>query len=355
MKNTLIMSLSLSVLVSCTNTDKNKIALKSIKPDFLKIEHINQADGEIVNLETSDSSLLYDICRLDIQNDTFIVHSRDFLYTFSSSGKFIGPISRKGHARNEYTQISNVFFEEGIVGFYDFNKKTISRFDLKGRFISLQECNIQEECVSPVHVYPWDEGYIALNSYAGESTDRKALCALNKDLTSGRPIEGRSLSSGFWTSDDISIDMDGNVLYWELLCDTLFTVTNGNLIPLFSIDFGEHALLSDVTISDVYERMNYVNEAHERGEKFAGMARYYQRIDNMIYFSCLSPDNGVLLCQYNEDSGTSRLFTVDFDNQQYETGSFFLIKDNKLYWEIRDSVDLSLNPGLFVFNLNSWV
>ena len=191
-----------------------------------------------------------------------------------------------------------------------------------------------------------------MNSYGGESTDRKTLCFLNKELTSGKPIKGRSLSTGFSTYDDISIDQKGNVLYWEMLCDTLFTIHNGLLTPLFAIDFGEHALPDDMTRKDVYERIDYVNKAKERGKPFAGMARYYQRVDHMVYFSCVSPDNEILLCQYNEDKGTTRLFTIDFDNKQYTTAPFFLIKDHLVYWEIRDKDNLSLNPDLFIFNLD---
>ena len=31
---------------------------------------------------------------------------------------------------------------------------------------------------------------------------------------------------------------------------------------------------------------------------------------------------------------------------------FFLIKDHLVYWEIRDKDNLSLNPDLFIFNLD---
>ena len=341
------------LLVSCAETGTNKTHIDTVKVDFLKIEHIAQSEGWIVNLETTDKSLLYDICRLNVHEDTFVVQSRSFLYTFASNGKFLGSVSQRGHARNEYIQISNVFFEGGTVGVYDFNKKAVSRFDLRGRLLSVQKCDIADEGVFPFHVYPWNGGYIALNSYGGETEDRKTLCFLNKELTSGKPMEGRSLSTGFSTYDDISIDQKGNVLYCELLCDTLFTVNDDELAPLLAIDFGEYALPYDIARKDVYERADYADKSIKGGKKFAGMARYYQRIDDKIYFSCLFSDVGSLLCQYDEDEGTTRLFTVDFDNQKYTAQSFFFIKDNMVYWEIRDKKDLSLNPGLFVFSLDT--
>lgn len=341
------------LFVSCTDTGTNRKRLNTVEVDFSKVEHISQSEGRVVNLETTDKSLLYDICRLNVHEDTFVVQSRSFLYTFASDGKFLGSVSQRGHARNEYIQISNVFFEGGTVGVYDFNKKAVSRFDLKGRLLSVQKCDIADEGIIPFHVYPWKGGYIALNSYGGETEDRKTLCLLNKEFTSGKPIEGRSLLTGFSTYDDIFIDQKGNVLYCELLCDTLFTVNDDELTPLLAIDFGEHALPYDIARKDVYERIDYTNKAKERDEKFAGMARYFQRVGDKIYFSCLFSDEGIFLCQYDEDEGTSRLFTVDFENQQYAAQPFFFIKDNMVYWEIRDKKDLSLNPGLFVFSLDT--
>lgn len=165
----------ISLLVSCTNKDKTDIH-QSIKINFSEITCINQSDGRIVNLETTDNSLIYDICNFNVDKDTFVVHSRDFLYTFTSTGNFIGRVSQKGHAMNEHLQISNVFFGDGVVGLYDFSKNAILRFNLKGQLLSAQKCNIADEDIRPFHIYPWNEGYIALNSYGGEVAERKTLC-----------------------------------------------------------------------------------------------------------------------------------------------------------------------------------
>ena len=45
----------ISLFVSCTNRDKTDF--KSTKVDFSEITHINQSDGRIVKLETTDNSL----------------------------------------------------------------------------------------------------------------------------------------------------------------------------------------------------------------------------------------------------------------------------------------------------------
>lgn len=353
MKNIINFACVMLICVSCTNVDKT--VTKSVKVDFSKMSYISQSDGQIVNLETTDQSLLYDICSFNVYKDTFVVQSRNFLHTFTSTGKFIGCISRRGQAGNEYINLSNVFFEDnGIVGVYDFNKGTIQRFNLEGQLLSVQKSTIVNEDIKPTDVYPWNDGYIAKNCYGGEFADRKTLCFLDRDLTTATPIEGRSLLTGFSSSDLISVDKDRNVLYWEMLCDTLFTVNNDLLTPLLIIDFGEHALPADIARKDVYDRIDYANKTKEMGELFAGMARYYQRINDMIYFSCISPDNGIVLCQYNENKETIRLYAIDFDDK-YKTGSFFLIKDDLVYWEIRDNNDLQLNPALFIFNLKDLV
>ena len=335
---------------SCTNDDQTKLA--PIKISFSDITLINLSDGKIVNLETTENSLLYDICNLNVYQDTIVVQSRNFLYAFASDGKFIGNISRKGQAGDEYLSISNVFFEDGTVGLYDFNKKTLSRFNLKGELLSAPKCDISTPGIKPFQIFPWKDGYVALNSYGGESTDRKTLCFIDKQLKDGIPIEGRSLRNGFTTADGIFVDNQENVLYWEMMCDTLFTIHDNRLIPLYAIDFGDHALPGYIARKDVYGRIDYVNKSEKEGKLFAGMARYYQRKDDMIYFSCLSPEDGILICQYNENEGTTRLFMPDFNNQQYTTAPFFLIKDNHLYWEIRDKNDLTSNQSLFIVDLN---
>ena len=338
------------LFVSCTGTDKTE--LTSIKVNFSDITPISQSEGKIVNLETTENSLLYDICNFNTWQDTLVVQSRSFLYAFASDGTFIGSISRKGQAGNEYLSISNVFFEDGTVGLYDFNKGTVSRFNLKGQLLSSRKCNIADQDIRPFHIFPWKDGYIALNSYGGETADRKTLCFLNKELNGGTPITGRSLQNGFSIADGIFVDDQDQVLYWEMMCDTLFTVHDNSLVPLYAIDFGEHALPGYVAKKDVYGRIDYVNKSEKDRQLFAGMARYYQRKDNMIYFSCISPENGILLCRYDENEGTARLFAVDFDNQPYTTAPFFLIKDNLVYWEIHNENDPTLNQSLFVMDLN---
>lgn len=82
------------LFVSCTGTDKTE--LTSIKVNFSNITPISQSEGKIVNLETTENSLLYDICNFNAWQDTLVVQSRSFLYAFASDGTFIGSISRKG-------------------------------------------------------------------------------------------------------------------------------------------------------------------------------------------------------------------------------------------------------------------
>lgn len=348
--NNLICAILLLTFISCTETEK--INIPSAKIDFTDITHINQTEGSIVNLETSDSSLLYDICSFNVIRDTLVIHSRNFLRMFSQDGKFLGNISQIGSGPNEYTRISNVFFENNRVGIFENNKNSVSWFNLRGELSASEKIKIDNENIRPFHLYPFEKGYIALNSYGGESADRKTLCFLNKELTQGIPIKGRSLRTGFSTYDNIFIDSKGEVIYWEMLCDTLFTVKDSILTPSLVIDFGKYGIPKDIARKDVYERINYVNQLGKHGDKFAGMARCFQRIGNMLYFSCMSPDKKILLCQYHEYKGIVRLFSVDFDNQKYELSSFFFIKDNFAYCEIHNKKDLTLNPSLFIFNLN---
>ena len=340
----------MSMLMSFTTEDKT--TCKSTKIDFSNVTRISPSEGRIVNLETTDDSRVYDIANFSVYEDTFVIRSRSNLHTFSSAGKHIACILQEKKVADAHGIISNVFFEDRTVAVHDFNQKTISRYNLKGELVSFQEYQITGEDVFPVHIYPWNGGYIATNAYGGESVERKALCFVNQELNAGIAIEGRSLTSGRGISDDISIDEQGNVLYHELLCDTLFTVEEGWLTPLLALDFGTHALPRDVAQKDVYEREDYVAGLYKEGRPFAGHPAFCQRIDGMIYFTCISPDWNVLLCRYDEKKGTTRLFAVDFGHPQYITQAPFFVKDHVAYWQIRDKNNASQNPSLFIFDLN---
>lgn len=339
-----------SVLASFTNMEET--TCKSTKVDFSGITYINQSDGRVVNLETTDDSRVYDIANFSVCGDTLVIRSRNNLHTFSSTGKHIACILQEKKVVKTRGIISNVFFENQTVAVHDFNQKTVSWYNLKGEPLSSMKYKIAGEDVFPVHIYPWNGGYIATNAYGGESVDRKTLCFVNKELNTGIAIEGRSLTSGRGISDDISIDEQGNVLYHEQLCDTLFTVRDGMLTPLLAIDFGTHALPEDVARQDIYEREDYVTRLYKEGKPLAGWPSFFQRIGNIIYFTCVSPDNGIVLCRYDEKEGTTRLFAVDFDNPQYMTQLPFFIRDNVAYWQVRDKNNASQNPLLFVFPLD---
>ena len=76
----------------------------------------------MINLETVDSSLLYDICALFKQDDRYFIWSRDNAYAFNDKGDFLFNISCKGQGPGEYLSFGCMFMEDGEVCIFDQDK-----------------------------------------------------------------------------------------------------------------------------------------------------------------------------------------------------------------------------------------
>lgn len=79
MRKIVILSLGLLFfLFSCQREQKN--VTQRIEVDLSHIDTVKISASRIINLETVDSSLLYDICALFKQDDRYFIWSRDNAY-----------------------------------------------------------------------------------------------------------------------------------------------------------------------------------------------------------------------------------------------------------------------------------
>lgn len=121
------------------------------------------ADVEYVALETTDSSLLTNLCVDFSISDKYIVTSDmlkgDFFF-FDRSGKFIRKINRKGNGPEEYSN-----FQEIVVDF-----KT-------------EECFIHDLCRKKVHIYTFDGTY--KRSFPWMIAQLNPWCNYNEDYLIG--------------------------------------------------------------------------------------------------------------------------------------------------------------------------
>lgn len=95
--------------------------------------------GRIIPLETSDSSLIYDICALEIIDGKLFVNSRNYIRIYDGiDGHFIGNAGRVGNGVGEYLMIGNISADADTLMVFDSNKHEILRYGPSGEYIGSQ-------------------------------------------------------------------------------------------------------------------------------------------------------------------------------------------------------------------------
>lgn len=98
LKTSILAILAAIVASSCKDGQESRF-LTEVKIDFDKKEIIKVDDKQIVRLETSDNSLLFDLCNVETVDSFYVIHSRNFLKQFDKEGKFVRNIGAQGHAK----------------------------------------------------------------------------------------------------------------------------------------------------------------------------------------------------------------------------------------------------------------
>lgn len=341
----------LLLLVWFTSCEKdvnlNRISLKFDNNTEILIDSAN-----VIELETSENSLLYDIGHIEILGNKYFVLSRNLVCVFDLQGKFLFNLSRKGEAPNEYLSLHNMFSDNNMIYLYDFLSTRILKFNSDGKYMSDIKITRKGDYPTPAKVYFVDDNtFLGYNSYSGNEIEVSVFSFWNKELSRYYYVKGRSLQSGLRFSDGCFIDQNKRVLYWEPAKDTLFCIKNNCLEPLYHIDFGIHAIPNTIAAKDDYERVMFLGK--KENYKYASLARFYQVENNVLYFSCIYNEK-VYICSYNEETGDTDIFSfISLDNH-YKALSFFKIIDNYVILELQDNTDTEKNHLLYKFSINEF-
>ena len=98
-----------ALLYSCTATKSSSDFSNEIFVDVEQSVELPLQRGRIIPLETSDSSLLYDIVSIDQVKDKYFIRSRNKILTFDTEGNYLYNISGIGQGNKEYVNLSSFF------------------------------------------------------------------------------------------------------------------------------------------------------------------------------------------------------------------------------------------------------
>ena len=337
-------------LYSCDNGKQESLLSVSVLDGTLK--SIEMLPSSLIPLETNDNSLLYDIVNIEVLEDKYYIHSRGFVRVFDGNGNYLCDLAKKGQGPDEYLALSNMFLIGDTLSLFDSERKGVMQFSENGEFLGLskiQKDKLDSNAPSPTRIAPYMGGWLSLNMYGGASWKRPVFSTWNKELDQYQMVDGRDLSSGFLFADMFYVDNE-RVLYWELAKDTLFVMNDHTLTPLYHIDFGEKALPNDVLQEkDVYKRLSFLGT--DKSEQYAGVARYYQRKGDALYFCYFYPgDEGVevRLCRYNEKSNKVDNYRFISIDGKYKLEPFFKIHEDKIIFSVKNLEDDIQNPLLYI-------
>lgn len=340
----LFISIACLLYSACSNEHS---ALQNIHIDLTNVREITIEENNIVFLETNDSSLLYDIGSVIKLEEKYFIYSRNVVRVFDRNGNYLSDLSTKGEAPNEYLNIGNIYEENKNVFLYDVGLNKLLAFNIDGQCTFIKKVTRKQEQPLPVNLFPLNkEKYLSINSYAGEHCQVPVLSIWDKELTNQETIGGRYLNSGMRLADICYIDNSQRILYWEPIKDTLFTVTDQRLQPLYSINFGEHGLPTSISRQDVYDRI--IAMGKKENYKYATFVRYYQVYNDYLFFTCVWQER-TYLCRYNEKSKKTDVYSFYSKDNKFSAKLFYKIQGDNIILEVKDNTDEEKNHSLFIF------
>lgn len=335
------------LLASCT---KNEPFLQTIAVDFSEIEEIEILPDKIINLETNDSSLIYDIYNLETTDLSYIIHSRNLLKQFDKTGHFEKDFAARGNAPGEYGSIGtgSLFQTEDAIGFYDNDLRTLHTYSYDGGNAADSRINVSGDIPIPFAFLPIDENkYLARNNYMGEDFPVPVFSVWNNKLEYQYDIKGRNVASGTRLPDFWCLDKK-DVLYWEPVKDTVFLVTDSLIQAKYILDFGEKAIPVEISSLDDYGRLEALS--HQENYKYAAM-RCLQAYNDDLFFMVMT-DSSCYICKYEKRKKSTKLFNIIDKTGKHKCESFMKIDNDLMYISIKDCENHETNSSLYICPMN---
>ncbi|MDR0700424.1 MAG: 6-bladed beta-propeller, partial [Tannerella sp.] len=270
-----------AVFVSCSREINLSTEVIIVNPDKAHPVELNK--GRIIELETTDSSLLYDITRIAFLKNKFFIFSRNKIVVFDKDGNYLFDLSGLGQALHDYAGIASLFVKNEHIYLYDSMGKKVLCFNESGSFIS--STNINPNNPYPLSdIYPLsDDRFIGKNMFRGDHVQTPVGSILDENYHTVDVVKGKNVNSGMTVYDNF-FQYQEEILYWEVLCDTIFHISDSKIIPKYYVDFGQYAIPeSERKNKDIYDLIDYTNNP-ENINKTAGFIRYINEDERYVKF-----------------------------------------------------------------------
>ncbi len=306
-----IAGILLVTLISSGSSIGKKDSFTVIPMDLNNVNTIDIHSSKCINitaLETNKESLLSNINNIFFKGDTLFIHSSGKLSAFNKKGHFLFNVGTNGRAANEYLSLKSFFIKNGNLYLHDWDGRKLLRFGAGGKFIDKQDFN--KGGWMPDHIFPFNRNlYVVKNTYSGDQISVPLISVYDDNLnmissSSRMQKNGSSLA-------DLFFPYKNEVLYWEILCDTVYTINNSAAIaPKYFVDFGSHRVPEIINGSDdLYARIEYVNK-DENKDRYATMVSNVREDDRYFYFSFVYGYGIIHFTRFDKISGKTSIFRL---------------------------------------------
>ncbi len=282
-----------------------------IPMDLNNVNTIDIHSSKCINtiaLETKKESLLGNINNIFFKGDTLFIHSSGKLSAFNKKGSFLFNVGTNGRAANEFITLKSFFIKNGDLYLHDWDGRKLLRFGAGGKFIDKQD--FKTGGWMPDHIFPFNNNlYVVKNTYSGDQVSVPLISVYDNNLnmissSSRMQKNGSSLA-------DLFFPYKNEVLYWEILCDTVYTINkSAAIVPKYFVDFGSHRVPEEINGSDdLFDRIEYVNK-DENKDRYATMGSNVREDDRYVYFSFVYGYGIIHFARFDKISGKTSLFRL---------------------------------------------
>lgn len=247
-------------LYACNNTrqSSNVVAI-----DFDNVKTVDMNDGEIIELEATDKSLLAYIDGFVIDGDRFFIKSRGEVFAFDRSGRYLFNVGTRGRAANEYTQAGCIFMRGDSLAVFDWQARRMLFYDTDGGYLSDMAMDRCEEGPNPYRMIPLSSGgYIVENVFNGvPGIITPMFGRMNDDFGYEYQYSGLNRKDGY-NQGTLFAGKENTLLYADFFSDSVYRAAPDSMAIEFAyyIDFGKHKLPESLKHGkDTYELMQTSN------------------------------------------------------------------------------------------------
>lgn len=239
-----IYSIVLSVLfmstVSCTNGQDGSFVYDVMchAPSVSLAEVFEPI--EFVSLDTHGEASVANVLKVCMSDDSFYILTVNpaRVFKFNRNGHLEAMISREGRAEGEYLLPSDICFSktENVL-YIDDQARGILKFTENGEYVSTLPLAMKMRRLSVS-----DQGTLIINNLnilGGEATSLIEITQAKDTLFTRENCVRFNSGNFFYVPDHPSFKKinDGSLLFNPTCCDTIYTYSNHNLVPKYSIQF----------------------------------------------------------------------------------------------------------------------